>query len=47
MRRAAVIGAGLGGMAAAATLARKGWSVRIFDGQPFAGGKAGSLSLGD
>jgi phytoene desaturase len=46
MKRAAVIGAGLGGLAAAARLAREGWSVQIFDGQDFAGGKAGSLRLG-
>jgi phytoene desaturase len=46
MKRAAVIGAGLGGLSAAARLSRAGWSVRVFDPQPFAGGKAGSLALG-
>jgi len=39
--RVAVIGAGPGGIAAAAELARSGFSVEIFERQPYAGGMVG------
>lgn len=39
-RRAAVVGAGLGGLGAALTLAAEGWSVTVFEGASGPGGKA-------
>ncbi|MDX9959259.1 MAG: phytoene desaturase family protein [Spirochaetia bacterium] len=45
-KRVAVIGAGLGGLASAALLAKAGYSVDVFDRLPYAGGKAGSRTLG-
>ena len=42
---AAVIGAGLGGLATAIRLAASGWDVDVFDRQHFVGGKAGSRSI--
>lgn len=45
-RRAAVVGAGLGGLASAVELARRGWAVTVFDKQPFTGGKARSEQMG-
>lgn len=42
----AVVGAGLGGMAAAALLAKYGYEVDLYERQPYAGGKAASLRLG-
>jgi phytoene desaturase len=45
-KRVAVVGAGLGGLSAAALLAKAGYSVDVFDRLPYAGGKAGSRSLG-
>jgi phytoene desaturase len=45
-KRVAVVGAGLGGLAAAALLAKAGYSVDVFDRLPYAGGKAGTRTLG-
>ncbi len=45
-RKAAVIGAGIGGMAAAIRLAIKGYETHLFEKNPEPGGKIGELSLG-
>lgn len=45
-KRAAVVGAGIGGLSAAAVLAHEGWEVDLYEGQAHAGGKAGSRTLG-
>ncbi len=45
-KRAAVIGAGIGGLSAAALLAHAGWEVDLYERLPSAGGKAGSRTLG-
>ncbi len=42
MKKVAVVGAGFGGMACAARLARDGYDVRVYDQQSGPGGKAGS-----
>jgi phytoene desaturase len=41
--RIAVIGSGLGGLAAAATLAARGYQVEVFEKNPWLGGKAAQL----
>ncbi len=41
--RVAVIGSGLGGLAAAATLAARGYEVEVFEKNPWLGGKAAQL----
>jgi phytoene desaturase len=43
MKRAAVIGAGLGGISAAVYLRSFGWEVDVYEKQSFPGGKAGEL----
>ncbi len=43
-KKAAVIGAGLGGLSAAVRLAHKGWKVDVYEAGSDAGGKAGSIS---
>jgi phytoene desaturase len=45
-RTVAVVGAGIGGMSAAALLAKAGFSVDLYERLPYAGGKAASLRLG-
>lgn len=40
--RAAIVGAGIAGMAAAIDLVDAGWEVEIFESRPFVGGKVGS-----
>ncbi|MBV8885012.1 MAG: 9,9'-di-cis-zeta-carotene desaturase [Chroococcidiopsidaceae cyanobacterium CP_BM_RX_35] len=40
--RAAIVGAGLAGLATAVELADAGWEVEIFESRPFVGGKVGS-----
>ncbi len=45
--RAAIVGAGLAGMATAVELADAGWEVEIFESRPFVGGKVGSWVDGD
>ena len=42
--RVVVIGAGLGGLAAACTLAARGYAVTLCDKNPWVGGKAAILS---
>lgn len=46
MKRAAVVGAGLGGLSAAIHLALAGFAVRVFDQAPGPGGKASERRLG-
>src|SRR5580698_3498147 len=46
MKRIAVIGSGLGGLAAAATLAARGYSVEVFEKNAWLGGKAAQLAEG-
>lgn len=41
-----VVGAGVGGLAIAIRLAAMGYDVRIFDANPFAGGKLSEITLG-
>ena len=41
--RVAVIGSGLGGLAAAATLAARGYAVEVFEKNPWLGGKAAEI----
>ena len=43
MKRIAVIGSGLGGLGAAVTLAARGYSVEVFEKNPWLGGKAAVL----
>ena len=43
MMRIAVIGSGLGGLAAATTLAARGYQVEVFEKNPWLGGKAAQL----
>lgn len=45
-RTVAVVGAGIGGLAAAALLAKAGRRVAVFEQAPYAGGKAASMQLG-
>lgn len=45
-RRVAVVGAGIGGLSAAALLAKDGYEVDVYERLPYAGGKAASLDLG-
>lgn len=45
-RRVAVVGAGIGGLSAAALLAKGGYEVEAFERLPYAGGKAASIDLG-
>ena len=46
MKRIAVIGSGLGGLAAAATLAARGYAVEVFEKNAWLGGKAAQLAEG-
>ena len=45
-KKAAVIGAGLGGLSAAIRLAHAGYAVDLYDQQSIVGGKAGTRSIG-
>lgn len=47
MKRAIVIGSGIGGIAAAIRLARKGYSVKVFEASDHPGGKLSQFKLGD
>lgn len=46
MKKAAVIGAGIGGLGAAVRLAKAGYEVTVFEANDFAGGKINSKHLG-
>ena len=47
MTKAIVIGAGIGGIATAIRLANKGYSVEVFESNPYIGGKLSTFTLGD
>jgi len=47
MNKAIVIGAGIGGLAAAIRLAHKGYRVEVFEANDYVGGKLSTFSLGD
>ncbi len=47
MTKAIVIGAGIGGIATAIRLANKGYSVEVFESNPYIGGKLSTFNLGD
>lgn len=47
MKKAIVIGAGIGGIAASIRLARKGYSVKVFEASEFPGGKLSEFRLGE
>ena len=47
MKTAIVIGAGIGGIAAALRLSKKGYQVTVFEANDYPGGKLSALSLGD
>jgi isorenieratene synthase len=44
-KRAAIVGAGVAGLTAAVTLARRGFSVTLFEAQSYLGGKLGSFPV--
>ena len=46
MKRALIVGAGLGGLAAAARLSKQGWQVHVFDRRSGPGGKAFTANRG-
>ena len=46
MRKAIVIGAGIGGIASALRLVKKGYEVTVFDSNNYPGGKITSFKLG-
>lgn len=47
MKKAIVIGSGIGGISASIRLARKGYSVRVFEASNHPGGKLSQFKLGD
>ena len=47
MKKAIIIGAGIGGIAASIRLARKGYSVKVFEASEFPGGKLSEFKLGE
>jgi phytoene desaturase len=47
MKKAIVIGSGIGGIAASIRLARKGYSVRVFEASNYPGGKLSEFKIGD
>lgn len=47
MKTAVVIGAGIGGIAAALRLSKKGYDVTVFEANEYPGGKLSAFSLGD
>ena len=47
MAKAILIGAGVGGLATAIRLAKKGYSVEVFEANDYIGGKLSTFSLGD
>ena len=47
MAKAVLVGAGIGGIATAIRLARKGYSVEVYEANPYIGGKLSTFTLGD
>ena len=47
MTKAIVIGAGIGGLATAIRLAKKGYAVEVFEANDYVGGKLSTFTLGD
>ncbi len=47
MKKALVIGAGIGGIAASIRLARKGYTVKVFEASNYPGGKLSEFKMGD
>ena len=47
MKNAVVIGSGIGGIAAALRLSKKGYKVNVFEANDYPGGKLSAFSLGD
>jgi diapolycopene oxygenase len=47
MKNAVIIGAGIGGIAAALRLSKKGYDVTVFEANEYPGGKLSAFSLGD
>ena len=47
MKKAIVIGAGIGGVAAAIRLARKGYAVKVFEASAYPGGKLSEFKMGE
>lgn len=47
MKSAAIIGAGIGGIAAALRLSKKGYKVAVFEANDYPGGKLSAFALGD
>ncbi|MBL8952895.1 MAG: phytoene desaturase [Myxococcaceae bacterium] len=47
MKRAVVVGAGVGGLTAAMRLAHEGFEVELFEKQPGPGGRCGQVTVGD
>jgi phytoene desaturase len=47
MKKAIVIGSGIGGIAASIRLARKGYSVKVFEASNYPGGKLSEFKMGD
>lgn len=47
MKKAIVVGAGIGGLGAAVRLAKKGFQVTVFDANEFVGGKINSKQIGN
>jgi phytoene desaturase len=47
MTKAIVIGAGIGGLATAIRLAKKGYTVEVFEANDYVGGKLSTFTLGD
>ena len=47
MTKAIVIGAGIGGLATAIRLAKKGYAVEVFEANDYVGGKLSAFTLGD
>ena len=47
MTKAIVIGAGVGGLATAIRLAKKGYAVEVFESNDYVGGKLSTFNLGE